>query len=93
MENTISLKTVKASTAKPNIKPPPGDKTLELDPAIPFYEIEYGDKTEEWEEEEILVFHNSSLATSKQNLVKSKFPYINMLDHEVPAMISAMRNL
>ena len=28
MSNTISLKIIKASTAKPNGKPPPGYKTL-----------------------------------------------------------------
>ena len=63
MAKTISRKiSVKASEAKPLGKPPPGDKTLELDPAIRFYELEDGDKTEEGEEAEILVVHNSSLA-------------------------------
>ena len=47
MERTISLKTVKASTANPNGKPPPRDKTLEIDPEILFYKTEDGDKTEE----------------------------------------------
>ena len=49
MTNTIRLKTVKASTAKSNCKPTPGDKTLGFDPYIRFYEIEDGDKTEERE--------------------------------------------
>ena len=31
----------------PNIKPPPGDKTLGIDPDIRLYKIEGGDKTEE----------------------------------------------
>ena len=47
MVGSISMKTVKASTAKPNTKPRPGDKTLGLDTAIQFYEIEDSDKTKE----------------------------------------------
>ena len=47
---TISLKTVKASKENPNGTPPPGDKTLGFGPAICFYEIKYGYKTEEVEE-------------------------------------------
>ena len=46
MEKTASLKPVKASTAKPNGKPPPRDKTHVLEPAIHFYEIEDNYKTE-----------------------------------------------
>ena len=46
MERAISLKIVKVSTPKPNIKPLPGDKTLGFDPDIRFYEIEDGDHTE-----------------------------------------------
>ena len=42
----------KASTAKPLGKPPPGDKSLGLDPAIRFYLIENSDKSEEGEEAE-----------------------------------------
>ena len=37
---------VKASTAKPSDKPPPGDKTCGTEPAIHFYEIEDGVETE-----------------------------------------------
>ena len=33
------MKKLKASTAKPNGKPLPGDKYLGLEPAIIFYEI------------------------------------------------------
>ena len=76
MERSISMKmkTVKASTANPNGKTPPGNKSLGLQTTICFYEIEYIDKTDEVEESEI---HNSSLTASKQNLVKSNFPYID----------------
>ena len=42
MVSTISLKIVKASTAKPNGKPPHGDNNIELDTSIRFYEIEDG---------------------------------------------------
>ena len=42
----MKMKTVKDSAEKPNGKNLPGDKTLEIDPSIRFYEIEYGDKTE-----------------------------------------------
>ena len=44
-ENSVSLKPVKASTAKPNGKTTTRDKTLGFDPDISFYEIEDGDKT------------------------------------------------
>ena len=50
MASTISIKTVKASTAKPNGKPMIGDKTLGIDACIRFYEIEDGHHTEEGEE-------------------------------------------
>ena len=48
MEKSISMKmkTVKDSTAKPNVKPPPGDISVGFETAICFYEIEDGDKTE-----------------------------------------------
>ena len=49
MASNIILKTVKASTAKPDNTPPPGDKTLGIEPDIRFYEIEDSDKTEEGE--------------------------------------------
>ena len=58
MASTISMKTAKASTAKPNGKPPPVDKTLGIDPYTHFYEIEEFDNTEEGEEAEILFIHN-----------------------------------
>ena len=41
---------VKASTDNPSGNPPPVDKTLGIDTYIKFYEIEYGDKTDEGEE-------------------------------------------
>ena len=94
MANIITKKiSVKASTAKPSGKPLSEDKTLGLDPDIRFYNIEDGDDTAEGEESEIIVVHNSSLAESKQNLVKMKFPYIDTFDHERSIVVSAMRNL
>ena len=52
MARSIStkMKTVKASTAKPNVKPPPRDNFIGIEPDIHVYEIEDGDKTEEGEE-------------------------------------------
>ena len=94
MAKTISKKiSVKASTAKPLGKPPPGDKTCGIEPDIRFYEIEDGDETEKGEESEILVVYDSSLAASKKNLVKRQFPYIDTFDHEGPVVINTMRNL
>ena len=93
MADTISKKiSVHASAAKPLVKPPPGDKTLGLEPAIRFYSIEDGDETEEVEEAEILVIHNSSLKLSKKILVKRKFIFINMFSHEGPAVINSMHD-
>ena len=74
-------------------KPPPGDKTLGFETEIRFYDIEDGKYTEEGEESEILVVHNSILAVYNQNIVQRKFPYIGMFDHEGPALVSAMRNI
>ena len=83
MAKTISKKkSVKASSAKTSGKTPPGDKNLGIEPAIRFYAIEDGDETEEVEESEILVVYDSSLAASKQNLVKTKFPYIDTFNRE-----------
>ena len=39
------MKTIKASTDKPNGNTTPRDKTLVLEPYIYFFEIEDGDKT------------------------------------------------
>ena len=36
---TMKMKTVKASTAKPNVKPPLGNKLLGIDPYIHFNEL------------------------------------------------------
>ena len=94
MAHTISKKiSVKASTSKPSGKPPPGDKTCGIDPAIRFYEIEDEDETEKGEEAEILVVYNSSLAASKQNLVKRQFTYIDTFNHDGPVVINTMQNL
>ena len=47
---SMKMKKLKASTSKPNVKPPPGDESLGLEPVIGFYEIEEGGNTEEGEE-------------------------------------------
>ena len=95
MESSISMnmKTVKASTTKPNGKTPSGDKYLGIEIYIRFYEIEDGDNTDEGKESEIIVIHNLSLMVSKQNLIRCKFPYIDTLYHERTTVICAMRNL
>ena len=49
MTRTIILKTIMASTYKPNSKPLNGDKTLGTETAIYSYEIEDGANTEEVE--------------------------------------------
>ena len=49
---------VKVSAAKPSGKTPPKDKTLELEPAIRFYETEDSDKTEEGEKHKILIIND-----------------------------------
>ena len=91
MAKSISKKSsVKASAAKPLGKPPTGDKTFGIEPAIRFYGIEDGDNNEKGEEAEILVVYDSSLAASKQNIVKRQFPYINTFDHEGPVVINTM---
>ena len=46
MASIIILKKIKASIAKSNDKSHSGDKTLVVDPAIRFYEIEDGDKNQ-----------------------------------------------
>ena len=67
MATSISKKiSVKDSTSKPL----PRDISFGVDPDIRFYDIEDGDKTEKGEEAEILVFYDSSILVSKQNLVK-----------------------
>ena len=58
MEKTISKKNfIKASKSKPSGNPPPGDKTLSIEPDIRFYATEDGCDTEEGEESEILVIY------------------------------------
>ena len=94
MSKTISKKIfVKASSSKPSGKPLPGDKTLGLDPEIRFYAIEDDGKTEEGQVTEILAIYVSSLATSKQKIVKRDFHYIDTFNHEGPTVIIVMRNL
>ena len=73
-------------------KPPPGDKTLGFETEIRFYDIEDGKYTEEGEESEILVIHDSSLAVYKKNLVNRRFPYIDTFDHERPSVLNEMQN-
>ena len=55
---SIKVKTVETSTANHNGKPPPGDKSLGIEPFIRFYDIEGSDKTEEGEEAETLIIQN-----------------------------------
>ena len=94
MAKTITKKiSIKYSTAKPLGKPPSGNKTIGIDPAIRFHAIEEDYYTEEGEELEIRVIYNSSLTASKQNLVKRKFPYIDTFDNEGPTLFSAVHNL
>ena len=73
---------VKASEAKPSDKPPPRDKSLEIETKIRFYTLEDDDDTAGGEESEILFVHYYSLAVYKQKLFKRKFPYINTFNHE-----------
>ena len=77
----VRKSSVKASAAKTLVNPPPVDKTLGLESFIRFYELEDGENTEELEEAEILVIHDSSLVASKKNLVNRKFPYIDTFNH------------
>ena len=93
MASTISMKTVKASTTKHKDKPRPGNKSIQIDPYICFYETEEDDKTKEVEEAKILVIHDSSLSAYKKNLLKRKFPYINKFDHDGLSGVGAMYDL
>ena len=83
----------KASTAKPLVKPPPGNKYIVLEPAIRVYEIYDSDNTKKVKYAEILGIQDKRLVTTKQNLTKRKFPYINTFNHKVPAVACVMRNL
>ena len=49
--------------------------------------------TEEGEESEILINHDKSLEESKQSIVKRKLHYINLFDHERPAVVRKMCDL
>ena len=94
MVKTTSKKIlVKASASKPSGKPLLRDKTLGLEPSICFYALEDSDETAEVKEVEIFAVHNSSLAVSKQNIVKRNFFYIDTFNHEGTAVVNAMRDL
>ena len=94
MDYSISKKiSLKASASKPLAKIPPKYKTFGLDPAIRLYAIEDGYEAEKGEEAEILIIYNSSLAASKKNLGKRRFPYIYTFNHEGTIVINAMRDL
>ena len=41
----------------------------------------------------MLFIHDPSLAASKKNLVKIKFPWIDIFDHEVHVMINVIHDL
>ena len=81
---------MKASTYKYSGRPLSGGKALGLDSAICFYEIEDSDTDEELEESGILIIHDKSLVTTKQNLVKRKFPYIDTFIRQVTAVVRKM---
>ena len=56
MANTICRQSLfKSSATKPLVKYPPKDKTLGLESAIHFYELEDGDETGKGEEAEIFI--------------------------------------
>ena len=94
MERSISNRnTANSSTAKPLGKNPPGDKSLGIDTAIYFYEIEEYSNTEEGEEEEILIIHDKSLPRTKQNLVKRNFAYIDTFNNTGTDVVCAMHKL
>ena len=94
MQNTICLRNTKDSTAKLNESiPMPSDKLIWVDPSVLCYKTEDGDKTEELNEEEILVIHNSSLVAKNQNLVKRRFRWIKKFDYEGPIFFKVMRDL
>ena len=93
VKSTSNKSYVKSSAAKHLGKPSPMDKTPGLDSEIRLYELEYSDKTEEGEEAEIPVVHDSIIVVSKENLIKRKFPYIYMFDHDGPKVVSAMSDI
>ena len=91
-KTTCKKSSVKTPLAKPLGKSPSGDKTLGLELETRFYMLEEVDETAEVEQAEILFIQDSSLVVSKQNLVKSKFPFIDMFNHEGPSVFNAMRD-
>ena len=92
-KNTSKKISVKISAAQPSGNTPLGDKTWGIETAIKFYDIYDRDDTEEGEESEILVVHESSLTISKKNLVKRELPYIDTFDHEGPVAVSVIHNI
>ena len=90
MARIISLKIFTALTANPNGKLLPRDKTLGIDKAIHFYDIEEGNNNGEGEESEIFFIHDSSISEFKQNLGKRYLIYIDTFDPEGPAIIRIM---
>ena len=94
MAKTISTRNVaKASTTKPLGKPLPGDKFLGIEPAIRFYEIEDGDKTEEGEESEIFIMRDKILTVTLKNLLKRWLLFIDTFDHTGTSVVQAIRSL
>ena len=94
MTRTVSkINAVKVSTDKPSDKPLLGDISFGIDPAIRFYGLEDGDKTEEVEDVEILIIQYKILAATKQNIFKRNLPYINMFGHQGPEVVHVMCNL
>ena len=81
MARSISKRnTVNAQTANTSGKPPPGDKSFEIEPDICFYALEDGDHTEEGEDGETLTTQDKRLTETKQNIFKRNSPYINTFD-------------
>ena len=94
MSKIINRKiSVKTSAYNPLGRPPPGNKTLGIEPVVLFHAIEDSENTEEEKEVEILVIYNIILTASNQNLVYRKFPYIDTFDNEGPTIVDAMCDL
>ena len=94
MGNTIGNKSsVKSSAAKTLGKPPFNDKNFGLEPTIRFNAIDDIDEIQKVEEVEIIVVYDSSLASSKQNLIKRQYPYIYTFNQKGPIVIRAMGNI
>ena len=88
--SNMKRNTVKALTDKTLGKSPRGDKSIEIDPDILFYELEDGDNTEGGKYAEILIIQYKNHAKIKQNLVKMNLPYINTFDHQGSTVVCVM---